>query len=130
VAERVDGLDAQTVGILGDAPARGAVPFARSAGEFPGHALVRFFGRGAILRPGESLQHPHAHLRRRFLRKGDRDDLLGRIHAREQRKVALDEQLGLARAGRRLDDEGARGVERFAPRPRVLHAKRFEIGVC
>ena len=129
VAERIDGLDAQPVGVFGDAPAGGAVTGARGARELPGGALVRCPGRGAVLRAGERLQHAHSHLRRRLLREGDGDDLLGRIHAREQCEVTLDQQLGLARARRRLDDKGAGGVERLAPRLLVLRAERFEIGV-
>jgi hypothetical protein len=63
-------------------------------------------------RARERIEHAAAHFGRGFARERDGDDLLGLLHAREQREVTLDQQLGLARAGRGLHDERARDVER------------------
>ena len=52
-------------------------------------------------------EHALAHLGRRLDGEGDGDDLFGLLHRAEQADVALHQQLGLARARRRLDDEGA-----------------------
>ena len=83
-AERIDGLDAQP----------------RRVG---GERIAAF---------GELLEHALAHLGRGLARERDGDDLLGLDHRVEQREIALDQELGLARAGRRLDDERARRIER------------------
>ena len=51
------------------------------------------------------------HLGRRLDGEGDGYNLLGLLHRAEEADVALHQQLGLARAGGRLDDEGAARVE-------------------
>jgi hypothetical protein len=53
-----------------------------------------------------------AHLGCSLAREGHRDDFLGLVNRCQQHQQALGQQLGLARAGRRLDDETARRIER------------------
>ena len=60
---------------------------------------------------GECCQYAVAHLRRCLARERDRDDLFGQLNRRQQRQIALDEQFGLARSRRRLDDEGQAGLQ-------------------
>jgi hypothetical protein len=57
-------------------------------------------------------QNPFSHLGRGLDGEGYGDDLLGLLHRLEERDEALDQELGLARAGGRLDDERAPRVER------------------
>ena len=66
-------------------------------------------------------QHAAAHLGGGLARERDRDDLLGLLHGREQRQIALDQELGLAGARRRLNDERLRRVERGLARRCVAH---------
>src|SRR5205823_8943174 len=56
-------------------------------------------------------ENPAAHLARRLDGEGDGYHLLGLLHRAEEPDVALHQELGLARAGGRLDDEGAARVE-------------------
>ena len=56
-------------------------------------------------------ENPAAHLGRRLDGEGDGYHLLGLLHRAEEPDVALHQQLGLARAGGRLDDERAARVE-------------------
>ena len=57
------------------------------------------------------LQHALAHLRRRLDGEGDGEDFFRLLHRLQQLDVAAHQQLGLARAGGRLDDERAPRVE-------------------
>src|SRR5690606_30816716 len=52
-----------------------------------------------------------AHLRGGLAGERDGDDLLGLFHGRKQHQISLDQQLGLARSGRCLNDERLRRVE-------------------
>ena len=65
---------------------------------------------------GEVGEDAVAHLGGGFVGKGDGEDLLGLLDGGvgEQLEQALDEQAGLARAGRGFDDEGAADVECLA----------------
>jgi hypothetical protein len=60
---------------------------------------------GDFLRVRGLVENPLAHLRRRLDGEGDGEDFLGLLHDAEQVDVALHQELGLARARRRLDDE-------------------------
>src|SRR2546425_8341139 len=72
---------------------------------------------GCCSRGSYFFQNPLAHLGGGLDGEGDGEDLLGLFHHAEELDVALHQQVGLARAGGRLDDEGARDVERaFARR--------------
>ena len=75
--------------------------------------MAGFVGLGS---GGEVGEHAVAHLGGGFVGKGDGEDLLGLLDGGvgEQLEQALDEQAGLARAGRRFDDEGAADVECLA----------------
>src|SRR5204862_5548714 len=68
-----------------------------------------------------------SHLRRRLDGEGDGDDLLGLLDRGEEADVALHQELGLARAGGRLDDERAAHVERFFAGAAV--GERFSAGL-
>ena len=65
-----------------------------------------------MLGPGNLLQNPLAHFRRRLAGEGDGEDLFRALDGLQQADVALHQQLGLPRPRRRLDDERARDVER------------------
>ena len=66
-------------------------------------------------RAGQRLQDASAHFRGRLAREGDGDDLFRVVRRRQQAQEALRQQAGLARAGRRLHDEGALRIERRLP---------------
>src|SRR5581483_649092 len=72
-----------------------------------------------VARVRDGGEHALSHLRRRLDGEGDGDDLFGLLDRGEQADVALHQELRLARAGRRLDDEGAARVERFFARAGV-----------
>src|SRR5204863_6796200 len=74
-----------------------------------------------------------SHLRRRLDGEGDGDELLGLLDRAEEADVALHQELGLPRAGRRLNDERAAHVERFLAGARVgedLHFLRSGCGLA
>ncbi len=77
------------------------------ARQAPGQRRMRFGWRG--IRPGraQSGDDAFANLSRGLARERHGDDRLGPIDAREQGEVALYQELRLARAGRRLNDERA-----------------------
>src|SRR3990170_1515125 len=66
--------------------------------------------------PRKRLEHALAHFGCGFPGEGDGDDLLGLVHRRQKAEIALDQEFGLARAGRRLDDERARRRQRLLAR--------------
>jgi hypothetical protein len=118
-AQRVYGLYAQPRRVVGDVPARRRIARQHRRRELQGELLVRALRRNAGARRIHCLQHALAHLAGGLARERDGDDLLRMLHAREQAQIALDQQLGLARARRRLHDEGLRRVERAAALPEI-----------
>jgi hypothetical protein len=78
----------------------------RGARQLEGDALVRRLGQHAAARALQAFGDALAHLAGRLVGEGDGDDFLGLVGDRQQAQVALRQQLGLAGAGRRLDDEG------------------------
>ena len=116
--ECVNRLNAQARGMLRETPTAARVRLANGAGKFPGRALVRRIGR----RSGGALdcsQNAAAHLCSGLARKRDRQNLFGKLDARQQRQKALRQQLGFARTRRRLHDERALGIERLRAGERV-----------
>ncbi len=84
---------------------------------------MRLFARRGVRSGAQRALDAASHLCCSLARERDRNDLLGLLHGREQREIALDEQLGLAGAGRRLNDERLRGVERGLARRCVAHRR-------
>ena len=64
--------------------------------------------RCLIERPEDSL----AHLTRCLARKGNSEDLLGRVDLTQQGQVSLDQQPGLTGSRRRLHDKTVRNRQR------------------
>ncbi len=67
--------------------------------------LCARLGHLAVPRRVEALRDAAAHLAGRLVGEGDGDDFFGLVDHRQQAQIALRQQLGLAGAGRRLDDE-------------------------
>ena len=119
--ERIERVDTQALRLLEQrhSSSRSRAMTARASSK-----AVRSCGcsLGAVVgRSAQRAQHAAAHFGSRFAREGDGDDLLGLLHGREQREVALDQELGLARARRRLNDERLRWIERSFARGGVAH---------
>ena len=105
-AEGIDGGQAQAPRLRFDLPAALGRAGQRSPGEIEGEPLVRRLGRHAAARALQAFGDALAHFAGRLVGEGDGDDLFGLVSNRQQPQVALGQQLGLAGAGRRLDDEG------------------------
>jgi hypothetical protein len=118
-AERVDGLDAQTLRAVTQPPPQLGIAGEHRAGQLAGGALVVVRGQSVAGRSGERAQHPLAHLGGRLACEGDGDDLLRGLDPRQQHQHALDQQRGLAGARRRLDDERGVWIERAGALCRV-----------
>src|SRR5205085_6849696 len=97
-AERVDRLHAQPLGTLLELPAERVVALERRARELARARLVRARRRRAGAREPQRFDDAVAHLARGLDREGDGGDLLRALDAREERQVALDEELRLAGA--------------------------------
>ena len=82
---------------------------------------MRLFARPGVRSGAQRALDAASHLCCSLARESDRNDLLGLLHRRKQCQIALDEELGLAGAGRRLNDERLRGVERGLARRCVAH---------
>ncbi len=104
--QRVDGGQAQAPWLGFDLPAELAGARQGRARQAESDALVRGFGYLAAPRRVEALRDAAAHLAGRLVGEGDGDDFLGLVDSGQEAQVALRQQLGLARARRRLDDEG------------------------
>jgi hypothetical protein len=76
----------------------------------------RYACRSGAQRVGDAL----AHLAGCLARERHRHDLLRPFDGGEQREIALDQELGLARSCRRLHEKRARDVQRLLPRVPVL----------
>jgi hypothetical protein len=124
-AQGVDGLHAQALRVLLDSPTLVGVTRAHRTRQLPGLVLVRLGRRRFRVRARQRLQHAVAHLARRLVGEGDRQNFLRVIDAREQYQVAAHQQLGLAGAGRRLHDERACRVERLRARRGVFDRERL-----
>ena len=119
--ERVERVDAQPLRLREQLPIVRAVARDDGAREVERRSFVRLRARLVVGGGAQRAQHAAAHLGGGLARERDGDDLLGLLHRREQREIALDQELGLARARRRLDDERLRRVERRLARRRVAH---------
>ncbi len=80
---------------------------------------LEFAPARALARRLQCVQNASAHLQGRLAREGDGEDFLRRIDMGEQRQQAAAQHRGLARTGRRLQQEGATGVERRGARRRI-----------
>ena len=105
-AQRIERRDAQAAGMAKQLPALRRIvgqDFLRQAER---QLLVRlgrpFIARGAL----QAAENAVAHLGRRLVGEGQRQDLFRMFDNGEQAQVALGQQLGLAGTRWRLDDEG------------------------
>ena len=88
-----------------------------SLSDFLRHLLVRFLRWRTR---AQRLYHPRPHFPSGFFGERDGDHRVRRIHRLQQAKVALDEQLGFSRAGRRLDDERCARIQSALARSAVI----------
>ncbi len=91
--EGVDGLDAQTAGILGQSPMAFRVPLAHGTGEFAQTGGLRMF---RIHVTEKCFQHALAHFGGSLTRERDRKNLFRVVDMREQAQQALRKNRGLA----------------------------------
>ena len=113
-AQGVDGVDAQAPRLFQQVPAM----LGRNRQHLPcqtvGPELVRQRRRHPACPHFQAFQNAHAHFCSRLVGEGNRDDFLGLAHGLQQAQITLRQQLGLARPGRRLDDEGGQFQGAFA----------------
>ena len=125
MTQRVDGVDAQPVGVGGERPALRRIARARRTRQPPRDVLVRRFIRrfgrhiASVSAAGQRRQHAAAHFCRGLAGEGDGDHFFRLRHAGEQGEVALDQQLGFARTRGRLHDERTRHIECASARSAV-----------
>jgi len=81
-----------------------AIAHERGACEVPGAGFVGRFGTRLVARGAQRIEYPEPHLGRGLDRERDGGDLLGAVHAVQQREETLDEELGLPGTGGRLHD--------------------------
>ena len=110
-AQAIDGLHPQPRRTVRELPAERLVPGPGGHAQKPEVLAVHLLGLRPVGQPQRG-EDAMAHLRRGLAGEGDGDDLLGRLHRGEEPKEAPRQQLGLPGARRRLDDEGACGVQR------------------
>ena len=118
VIETVDGANQQALRIVQQAPFGNLVGHGPGLGQ--GGLFVRPRGRVARL---EELQDALAHLRGRLAGEGDRQDFLRRLDHGQQPEVAFDQQGGLARTGRGLDDDRTLRFDGQLPLPGITHRR-------
>ncbi len=109
--EAVDRLDRQQGRVLKQVPAEAPILPQCLCGQVPGTSFVRLDRR---LRPSaiERLEQPVAHLGGGLAGESDRQNTARIVDVAEQGQKTLNQQFGLARAGGRLDDEGAARIDR------------------
>ena len=115
--ERVDGNDAQARGIVRKVPAALAGLYKHASRKLEAPLAVR--RNVLVVRSGlpQAAGHALAHFSGRLAREGDRQHRVGLGLPPQKAQIALDQNLGLAGAGRRLHDERALRVQRpFADR--------------
>ena len=123
--ERVECLDAHPPRAADQVPATLFRASQRSRRQLVGQLPVRLRRLLTRTRPTQRIEHAKLHLACRFARERDGENLLRIVDHSEQPEIALDEQLGLARARRRLDDERARYVKRVAARLLIRDQQRI-----
>jgi len=106
-AQGIDRRDAQAAGVAEQVPVPGGIVGQHPARQIEGQQLVWLVGQLAAGRPLQAAEDAVAHLGRRLVGKGQRQHFLGMLDHRQQTQIALRQQFGLARPGRRLDDEGS-----------------------
>ena len=108
-AEGVDGGDAKLRGQVEQIPAERLRAVERAAGEA---SMENSSGRSArFAEPFQVREDAVAHFGGGGVGEGDGDDLAGLVDLGEQAEKAVGEQVGFARAGRGLDEDGAGGIE-------------------
>ena len=95
--ERIERVDAQPLRLGQQRPIELRVPHHYRVRKAQRRLFVRMRAGCASSRSAQRGLDATAHLRSRFARERDRDDLLGLLHRREQREIALDQELRLAR---------------------------------
>ncbi len=104
LVERVDRQHAQAARIAQQAPVVAGIDCEHAAGQ---RARVVAQLRLRVLAVPQRLEDAVAHLCGGLARERDGEQRLGPVDHGEQREETLRQQFGLARAGRRLDDEAA-----------------------
>jgi hypothetical protein len=119
-AQRVDRVYLQARRMRDQIPAERRVTLQHRRGEMPGQSAVRF-GRRRSRRIAQRGENALANFPRCLAREGHGDDRFGLLDLREQRKIALQQELGLTGTRGRVDDKRARDVQR--PRAGIVVAR-------
>ncbi|OIQ81377.1 hypothetical protein GALL_368610 [mine drainage metagenome] len=104
-AQRIDGIDAQPSRLLQQIPAEFLRGCESHPGQIIGFRLVRLRRRDSACRDVQAVQDAHPHFGSGLIGERDGDNLFRLPHGLQQTQIALGQQFGLARTGRRLDDE-------------------------
>ncbi len=118
--ERIDRLDGKPRRMEDELPAVASIGVERGACERARAPLVCRRRFRFPLRLRERSHDALAHLPRRLAGERHRHDLFRTLDARQEREEALDQELGLPRSGRRLDEERSTRIERALARGVVL----------
>ena len=120
--QRVERHDAQARRMQCKRPTAARVLGEHRERELARHCEVRLVRIERLLSQGrgQRLDDALAHLAGGLAREGEREDALGLVDAGQQREHALDQELGLAGACRRLHEERTGDVERPLARCRGL----------
>ena len=124
--QRIECLDAHAPRVLDELPAARVVAREDLERGVVRNLEVFLLGCHALPCALQRRQDAQAHFCGRLARERDGEDFLGMFDAAEQTQVALDQQLRLAGAGRRLHDERSADIERVAAR---LPVRRQQPGV-
>ena len=109
-AEGVDGFDGEALGLLEDFPS--AAFGVGEGGARCGHAGELVGAEGKMFGGGFEIgEDAGAHFRSGGAGEGDGEDFFGLVDGGEEAEIAAGEEVGLAAAGGRLDDDGAADVE-------------------
>ena len=111
-AKRVDREDRQLRRMREQRPIDRAIASEHRRRQFPGLRLVRIGNRFRLLRVAQGGDDALAHLACGLARERHRHHSFRALDGGQQRKVALDQQLGLARSGRCLHQERLPRIQR------------------